>query len=304
MQCEWIAVDWGTSNVRAWAMVGDAPIAAAKSDGGMGKLPRDAFETALLSLIEPWLGTGRMDVIACGMVGARQGWVEAPYRAVPCAPVSTELCAAPTTDARIRVHIASGLKQDHPADVMRGEETQIAGLLATDPEFDGVLCLPGTHTKWAHISAGEVVSFRTFMTGELFALMAEQSVLRHSVSVENAPIDHAAFTEALGDAMAKPEAVAARLFGLRAETLVHSLDPVVARSRLSGFLIGMELAAARPYWLGRRVTVIGAPALAKAYRSALETQGMSAPCLEGDALSLKGLSAIYLDLREKAECVK
>ena len=103
--------------------------------------------------------------------------------------------------------VLPGLSQARPADVMRGEETQIAGLLAADPGFDGVACLPGTHTKWARVSAGEVVSFRTCMTGELFALLSERSVLRHAVGGEG--FEEAAFAEALSDAIARPEALAA-----------------------------------------------------------------------------------------------
>lgn len=294
MKCEWIAVDWGTSKLRAWAMSGDTPIATATSDDGMGTLTQDQFEPALLSLITPWLGDRITDVIACGMVGARQGWVEASYRSTPCTPFSPDLHIAPTTDPRIRVYITSGLKQDKPADVMRGEETQITGFLAAEPKFDGVLCLPGTHTKWAHISAGEVVSFRTFMTGEMYALLSTQSVLRHSLNADaGAPFDEAAFIKALGDAMAKPEAVAARLFTLRAEGLLHDLKPSVARAQLSGFLIGMELAAARPYWLGRRIALIGAEKLTAAYSIALTTQGIFAPNLDGDKMSLQGLAAAY-----------
>ena len=138
-----------------------------------------------------------MPVIACGMVGARQGWIEAPYSQVPCAPVGLSMIKPVVEDTRLDVSILPGLSQTDPADVMRGEETQIAGYLAENPGFDGVLCLPGTHTKWAHISAGEVVSFRTFMTGELFALVSSQSVLRHSVG---AGWDGPAYRSAVSDA--------------------------------------------------------------------------------------------------------
>jgi len=175
---DWIAVDWGTSNLRVWAMRASGPVADARSDQGMGTLEPEAFEPALLDLIEPWLGAAPMPVIACGMVGAKQGWAEAPYAAVPCPPVSLATVTPNVQDRRLVVHILPGLSQASPADVMRGEETQIAGYLADVPEFDGILCMPGTHTKWVQVSAGEVVSFRTFMTGEMFALLSTGSVLR------------------------------------------------------------------------------------------------------------------------------
>ena len=118
------------------------------------------------------------------MVGARQGWLEVPYSETPCKPIFPEAIGRPDTrDQRLRVFVLGGIKQTTPApDVMRGEETQIAGILSADPSFEGVLCLPGTHTKWVRISAGEIVDFKTFMTGELFSLLSRQSVLRHSLN--------------------------------------------------------------------------------------------------------------------------
>ncbi len=291
LEPDWIAVDWGTSNLRAWAMGKGGILAEAVSDDGMGRLARDAFEPALIRLIAPWLGAAQMTVIACGMVGSRQGWFEAPYRAVPCAPLETgALVRVPTTDTRIRVMIAPGLKQATPADVMRGEETQIAGALALNPGFDGVLCLPGTHSKWAHISAGEVISFQTFMTGEMFALLSQQSVLRHGMQGDG--WDDQAFDAALSDALSRPEKIAGRLFALRAEGLLAGLDPAAARSRLSGLLIGIELAATKAYWLGQPVALIGAEGLSKAYARGLAAQGVSARMIPATGCTLAGLATL------------
>ncbi|MDZ4395242.1 2-dehydro-3-deoxygalactonokinase, partial [Cypionkella sp.] len=265
-------------------------LASGGSDEGMGKLVKAKFEPALLRVIAPWLAATATPVIACGMVGARQGWMEAPYRSVPCAPVASgELMAVPTSDPRIRVMIAPGLSQTKPADVMRGEETQIAGALALLPGFDGVFCLPGTHSKWVHVSAGEVVSFQTFMTGEMFALLSQQSVLRHGMVGEGS--DEAAFAVGLADAMERPEKISARLFTLRAEGLLDNLSPAAARSRLSGLLIGLELAAAKPYWLGLRIALIGAEALSGRYASALTAQGAVSETLDATACTLAGLAA-------------
>lgn len=296
MMANWIAADWGTSNLRAWAMGPAGVLAHAESADGMGSLSRDGFEPALLRLVGPWLQPGRVtQVVACGMVGARQGWVEAVYRAVPCTPVSAaQMTRAPTTDSRIRVHIAPGLSQDRPADVMRGEETQIAGALALHPGFDGVLCLPGTHAKWAQVSAGEVVSFQTFMTGEMFALLSTQSVLRHGLAAEG--FDGEAFDAAVDEALSRPNDLAARLFRLRAEGLLHGLAPVAARSRLSGLLIGAELAAAKPYWLGQPVALVGAEGLSAAYARALAAQGVTARILPATDCTLAGLAALAREI--------
>lgn len=290
MTPDWIAVDWGSSNVRAWAMGPDGAIASGSSDDGMGKLAKAEFEPALLRLIEPWLGSGVIPVIACGMVGAREGWHEAPYRSTPCTPiVSGELMPVPTTDQRIRMMIAPGLSQAKPADVMRGEETQVAGALALLPGFDGVFCLPGTHSKWVHVSAGEVISFQTFMTGEMFALLSQHSVLRHGMGGEGS--DEASFAQGVSDAIERPERISARLFTFRAEGLLTTLPPAAARSRLSGMLIGLELAAAKPYWLGQRIALIGAEALSARYAIALTEQGAASETLDATACTLAGLAA-------------
>lgn len=267
-----------------------------ESDQGMGTLARDDFSRVLLSLTAPWLTNLPLRAVACGMVGSRQGWAEAPYSAVPCRPLTLATVTAPCPDPRLEVTLVGGVKQESPADVMRGEETQIAGFLASYPEFDGVLCLPGTHTKWAQVSAGEIVSFRTFMTGETFALLSTRSVLRHSVGEG---WDAPAFIASVSDAMSKPEALSHRLFSLRAESLLHGLDPGVARSRLSGLLIGLELAGARPYWLGQDVAVIGG-GIAEAYLTALAAQGLTPRRADADAVTRAGLAAIHAQLEKTA----
>jgi len=295
---DWIAVDWGTSNLRAWAMKDDAPIAEATSDKGMGSLEKSEFEPALLTLIDPWLGAAKTPVFACGMVGARQGWVEAPYGTVPCKPHSQPFARPETTDPRIDVRVIPGLKQTDSPDVMRGEETQIAGLLAAMPNFDGVACLPGTHTKWVHISAGEVVSFRTFMTGELFGLLAKNSVLRHSIG---SGWNDETFAKAVTDTLSRPEAMAANLFAIRADQLLNATDPGHAKARLSGLLIGAELAAAKPYWLGQNIVLIGDETLSRHYAAALDTQAAPTHIADAKETTLAGLASARALTQEPAE---
>ncbi len=297
---DWIAVDWGTTNLRAFAMRNGEMLAEAVSDDGMGKLARDAFEAALIKLIAPWLSAQRQTpVIACGMVGSRQGWFEAPYRTVPCLPLDPiALVLTPTTDPRISMRIVPGLRQTKPADVMRGEETQIAGALALNPGFDGVFCLPGTHTKWVHVSAGEIVSFQTFMTGEMFALLSTQSVLRHGMV--GGGWDDAAFDTGLSDALSRPERIAANLFSLRAEGLLSNLAAPQARARLSGLLIGIELAAAKSYWLGQPIAIIGADALSATYARALTAQGATPSLIPANETVLAGLTLAHKTMMEAA----
>lgn len=291
MSAAWVAVDWGTSNLRAWAMDASGSVQAegASSDGMAGLSP-DGFERALLSLIGEWLGPGVTPVVACGMVGARQGWAEAPYRAVPCGP-SGAAVRVPTRDPRLAMHILPGLKQTTPPDVMRGEETQVAGFLAREPSFDGLLCLPGTHSKWVEVEAGEVTGFRTAMTGELFDLLSTASVLRHSVGQEMGD----GFEKAVSDAMEAPALAMAHLFTLRAADLLHGAAPEDARARLSGLLIGAELAAmAAP----RRcpMVLIGAEALTALYERAFSMSGHAVRRNDATRCTLDGLRAAYSEI--------
>lgn len=298
---DWIAVDWGTSNLRVWIMdKADIPFAHASSDRGMARLSPDAFEPALLDLIGPHLSNDKvMPVLCAGMVGARQGWMEAVYLTAPCKPADGQAATAVTAlDPRMSVHILPGIKQDKPPDVMRGEETQIAGVLLEDPDFDGVLCMPGTHTKWVRISAGEVVSFQTVMTGELFSLISDHSVLRHSVAGDG--WDNDSFLKGLRDAMDRPQSVTAALFGIRAGGLIAKLEPDQARARLSGLLIGIELAATKPYWLGQHVAILGAGGMAENYKVGLAEQGVPAQVLDTENLTLLGLVSAYQSIRKGA----
>ena len=286
---DWIALDWGTTHLRAWAMTSDGTVLEERSsDAGMGRLSPDEFEPTLRAICEGWLDDGSVPMLACGMVGARQGWVEAGYAAVPCRPLAATPTRAP---GGLDLAILPGLSQSDPADVMRGEETQIAGFLAHNPGWDGVLCLPGSHSKWAHLSAGEVVSFRSFMTGEMFAALSQHTVLRHSIPAEG--WDEAAFDEGVAETLSRPERLASALFTIRAADILHGQAGAPARSRLSGLLIGAELAAAKPYWLGQQIGVIGAGSLASLYVRALATQGAPATQANGSAVTLAGLTAAW-----------
>jgi 2-dehydro-3-deoxygalactonokinase len=287
----WIAADWGTSNLRLWALDDrGGTVAHRSSEKGMGRLTREEFEPALLELAGELLTEGvRTPVIVCGMAGARQGWAEAAYLTAPCRPPSlNEATLVATTDPRLDVRILPGVRQLDPPDVMRGEETQIAGFLADEPAYAGLLCLPGTHTKWVTVQDGRIASFRTFMTGELFALLSGQSVLRHGLSDKD--MDGDAFRKAVVDAAETPAGIAAALFGIRAAGLVAELSPEAARGRLSGLLIGAELAALRDGIGEGPVAILGSDSLAGAYRDALDCLGRSARLLDAQTLTLKGLA--------------
>ena len=294
MMVDWIAVDWGTSNLRIWALDADGNVVAEKrSDEGMGGLEPAAAEGVLLAHIEPWIndrgGDKVMPIIACGMVGARQGWQEAPYNTAPTAPIQNAM-KVKTKDARIDVRILAGIKQDTPADVMRGEETQIAGFLASRPEFEGVICLPGTHSKWVEIRGGRVMQFQTILTGELFALLSKQSVLRHSLGTW----DDRSFTDTLKDTIQAPQNMFSALFSIRARGLLEGDNLGIAR--LSAGLIGCELAGTTHYWQNRCVVIIGTGALARLYALALQAIGQKTEDYRASDLTLNGLKSAYKEV--------
>jgi len=313
-QLAWIAVDWGSSNLRAWGLdKHDHVIAQASSDKGMLSLTPDQYEAELLHLIGEWLpGSGQIEVMVCGMAGARQGWQEAAYLSVPTRlDQLTQGAVLPTlAGAQLRVYLLPGLSQTRSAsshlDVMRGEETQLAGLVAETPAFSGLACLPGTHAKWATLESGAVTQFTTYLTGELYQLLARQSVLQHSVGSDdlNNSACRDAFISAVSEINDAPETFSSRLFGLRAQDLLDGRLPsgkaraAVLSARLSGLTIGLELAGTchdRPN--GEPITLIGNKELCHRYTLALNTIGFQTQYLEGDVAVLAGLRLAYQALK-------
>ena len=290
----WIAVDWGSSNLRVWALDRRHKILDSfSSNDGMVSLETSDFEPLLLKQISNWVANDvNIPVLCCGMVGAKQGWMEAPYATVPYNLMQeTDSVKVICRDNRLDVRILGGLKQNNPADVMRGEETQIRGFLSDFADFDGIVCLPGTHTKWVHVSAGEVISFRTFISGELFALMSEYSVLKHSVKSDG--WDDKEFRSAVSESISNPQKIFSDFFKLRADHLLKQVEQSELRSKLSGYIIGAELAGAKPYWLGQNVVILGNNNLSKIYKTALEGQGIFAQQIDATECTLNGLAQAF-----------
>ncbi|NCX07473.1 MAG: 2-dehydro-3-deoxygalactonokinase [Rhodobacteraceae bacterium] len=293
MNPNWIAVDWGTTNLRIWQcdQAGNV-LDETKVQMGMGALTASEYEGVLISHIDHHLsGKGITEVLVCGMAGARQGWQDAGYLTAPCnTPALNQAVTVPTADPRIMVRILPGIKQPDPADVMRGEETQIAGFLKQTPDYNGLICLPGTHSKWVHVQNGRVVVFQTFMTGEVYDLLSRNSVLKHSVSGEC--FSQSDFVDAAKSAFENPTDVSSQLFRLRAQHLVNDTDSTVLSARLSGILIGQEVAAMERQWNHLPITLIGEEALCSLYKSVLEAVGKSVDLNLSAAPTLLGLIAI------------
>ncbi|MFD2189513.1 2-dehydro-3-deoxygalactonokinase [Pistricoccus aurantiacus] len=313
----WIAVDWGSSNLRTWALdADDNVIAQAGSPRGMLGLAPDEFEGTLLELIDEWLPESveaPLPALICGMAGARQGWVEAAYLPLDEGPgdalarLGSRLTSATTQDSRLQVQIVPGLCQ-HPGpsghdafDVMRGEETQLAGLIAKRPGFSGAVCQPGTHSKWARLGNGRIASFDTFMSGELYKLLRYDSVLKHSLRGDDLSDEaqRAAFLAAIDTALAAPERLSAELFGIRARDLLDTqLTQDETRgawlgARLSGLVLGLELAGATASLpTDSQIVLIGADALCQRYRIALEHLGFTVGLEANEEMILTGLGHI------------
>lgn len=254
-----IALDWGSSSLRAYLMDDAAEVLESRtSESGASRLSLDVaavdrpaiFERHLRSLIPDWLATG-LPVLACGMVGSAHGWVEADYLECPVdiAALHDRLVVVEGSGG-LRVRIVPGVSR-HPVgaapDVMRGEETQVAGVLARDARLaNGVawIVLPGTHSKWVRVEKGCIVSFATRMTGELFELLRSHSVLARSLAPSTS-FDADAFERGCAAAREAGGAdVARHLFGVRTLGLFGRVPATSLADYLSGLLIGAELAAA------------------------------------------------------------
>jgi len=297
IKAKWIAADWGTTHIRAWAIgEEDNVLAFRESNEGMKDLQQNEFEPVLLKLIESWLDDTKVTtVMACGMVGSKQGWVETPYLKTPCVPIDNQqLTIATTKDNRIKVNFVPGVMQNNSADIMRGEETQIAGFINKNPDFNGVVCLPGTHTKWVNVKEGQITSFKTFMTGELFGVISNHTLIRHSISIKG--WNQAGFEAGIHEGFNNPGSIASNLFSLRAESIVNDLDRDQARSTLSGLLLGVELNGAQTFWENSNVIIIGSQLLSDNYHQGLKILGGQSQLFSLETATLSGLSFAYREL--------
>jgi len=266
-----IAVDWGTSSLRGARLDEAGQVLEEKSTPlGIVNVPNGDFAGVFASLFADWMKPVGTLCLISGMAGSRQGWAEAPYVACPAGP--DELVRHLHWIERDRIAIVPGLsdtRADVP-DVMRGEEVQIFGAMRLAGLADGVFVLPGTHSKWATVRAGRVTDFRTFMTGEVYGLFGQHSILARTLDAD-APLDEAAFRRGVARA-GNGAGLLHNAFGVRALALFGRLSPAESASYLSGLLIGEELRQQTLPESGE-VIVIGASALVERYALALGARG-------------------------------
>jgi 2-dehydro-3-deoxygalactonokinase len=288
------AVDWGTTRFRAWLLdTAGAVVAERRSDEGMISLAREKFEGVLEGHLAAIGAAPSLPVVICGMAGSRQGWVEAPYADTPAPLAEVFVRAVTVPGTRRDVRIVPGIAQRNPErpDVMRGEETQLAGIARLAGADDLLVCMPGTHCKWVELKGGTVTGFTTWMTGELFSVLSQHSILRHAVGSEPAPVsaDDPVFGAWLGDALSHPEDAASRLFRIRASTLVAGMQPGQAAAALSGLLIGSEVGSAKGRFGSRSVALVGSGALGALYAEALNRAGFTASLVDAEEAVRRGL---------------
>ena len=283
-----LALDWGTSSLRAFLMRDGEVIETRHSAHGIQHLPlpgRAGFEQAFAAIAGDWVRQWpQLPVVACGMVGSAQGWREAPY--VRCPATVKALAEQNTTVASglgQQILIAPGVLFDEPGelpDVMRGEEIQIAGALLNNPQWSQRSCivLPGTHSKWAQIEDGKIVRFATYLTGELFAVLCANSILGRllpAATEGKAETDVAAFEMGLAAARRSgPGDLSHQIFATRTLGLTGRLAPASLADYLSGLLIGHELVSgltgAGNELAAVPLVMIGEPSLCQRYVRSLE----------------------------------
>ena len=294
-QVEWVAVDWGTSNLRAWGIDGDGEIAFSRSSpDGMGRLSREQYPETLIGLLGS-AADGISEVLICGMAGARQGWMEAPYLDAPAElGALADGAVSPEMPGELDPRILPGvcLRDVGAEDVMRGEETQLLGLSALNPGFSGLVVMPGTHSKWALLDGTRLTRFSSAMTGEVFELLRTHSVLRHSLGGDLEGEDRElGFSTGLDQGLEHPERLTATLFKVRAGALLSGRSAPWCAGFLSGLLIGTEVGGQKS-WIGSaEIPLIGSVGLCGLYQLAFERLGARTRVVDATDATLAGLKA-------------
>lgn len=279
-----IAIDWGTTSFRAYRLAEDGSILEERASPN-GILAVKDFSAVLARQLAGWPG---QPVLMSGMVGSRQGWTEVPY--VQC-PAGLPEIARHLVRVRDDAWIVPGLSfvdESGVPDVMRGEETQLLGVLDAIGD-DCLVCLPGTHSKWARVRGGRVVAFRTHFTGEMFAVLKSHSLLGRTL--EDGPPDPGAFAEGV-DRSGDEGGLLHHLFGVRTRALFGDLEGPLGTSYLSGILIGHEL---RSMPGAGSFHILGAAALADLYAKAAAMLGLKAALLDPLAAP-RGLFALAKEI--------
>jgi 2-dehydro-3-deoxygalactonokinase len=285
-----IAVDWGTTRMRA-SLVGRDGLVTSRieSESGVQSVPAGGFPAALETACAPWFEAyPELPVVMAGMVGSRNGWVEAPYVSCPCGPADLAARLTRIEGAR-NVAVVPGVDirwPDGAYDVMRGEEVQAIGAALED----GLVCLPGTHSKWVMMEGGRITRFATFITGELYAAVSSSFVGRLAQEPEDKPAGHAAGAVAAGF----KGGLSRSLFQARSLVLAGDLDGHAVRPFLSSLLVGQELAGAEELFGScRAVHLVAGSPQREVYQAGFERRGIAVTPVDPAEATLAGLSRLF-----------
>ena len=272
-----IAIDWGTSSLRGARLGASGQVLESREfPRGILTVPPGQFEAVFHELFGDWMQAPRALCLISGMAGSRQGWQEAPY--CPCPAGFAELgqhllWLQPGRIALVPGLSCSGADALNTPDVMRGEEVQIFGALQMTGRDSATLVLPGTHSKWVQVHSGRVMQFQTFMTGEVFALMSQHSILGKTLDL-NGAFDEAIFLQGVGQSQ-QSGSVLHHLFAVRTLGLFDRLSTAQLPSYLSGLLIGEELRTQTVNADSGPVILIGSDTLTRRYSLALQQLGIA-----------------------------
>ena len=283
-----IAVDWGTSSLRAARIAHDGTVLEERaSDRGILSVPAGGFAQVLHETCGDWLAADALCLVS-GMAGSRQGWREAPYCTCPAGFAELARGLAWIEPSHIALVPGLSCEAQGVPDVMRGEEVQVFGALDLLGARDGVFVLPGTHSKWVRVAGGRVQEFATFMTGEVYALLRGHSILARTMPPEDGALDAGAFTRGVRHAQ-EAFGLLHGAFSARTLALFERLPTEARASYLSGLVIGEELRARA----GREdaVVLVGSAALTERYALALDTLGVRSRRLGAEA-TWRGLWAL------------
>ena len=293
-----IIVDWGTTSFRAWLLEADtgAILAEITEGKGMRALQRSEFADYARSQLNGWRADSAetIPVYLAGMVGAPQGWQQAPQPPLPMRGEELVRDIVPVADMA-DTYIIPGVRQSgapQDADVIRGEEVQIFGALASLGLESGLICLPGTHSKWCEVKGGVFTRFHTSMTGEVYEVMSKHSILG-LMADPSAEFDSDGFEKGLGQIEGDGGGLN-HLFKARARVLYGDLEQSQTASFLSGMLIGSEIRAMRAIYEceGREILLVCADRLAKPYSQALTHMGLSSRHISSKDATLAGVRSL------------
>ena len=289
-EIDWIAIDWGTTNFRAWIIKNNKILKEINRPHGIKNIPNKNFEDILNKNIKiPKKNNRKIKIISCGMIGSKQGWLDTGYEK-NLNLTKNNLVKVKTKNKNIEFYIVKGLSQKQPYDVIRGEETQVLGYLESEKKFSGFICLPGTHSKWIKITKGKLINFKTYMTGELFEIISRNSILKHSINDKK--INLKIFKNSVLLSQKKYFNLFEYLFEFRSRSLLTK-KKYYPKSELLAYLIGNEIKSNINELRNFKVIIIGSNYNSKLYSQAMQILKIDNKIINSKNITINGLKILF-----------